>query len=95
MIMRWGPSCSATATMARVASAITGPTAPRVLMTASAPFMAGETAVRSVASPWTTWKLGLVRVSFSGDRTSAAGRRPLGAVLTRGVRFLLCLAGPV
>ena len=71
MTMRWGPSCLATATMARAAAAITDPLAPRVLMTASAPFMAWETATRSVASPWTTWRLGLVMVSFSGDRASA------------------------
>ena len=65
MTMRWGPACLATATMARVASAITGPMAPRMLMTASAPFMAWETTARSVASPWTTWRSGLVMVSFS------------------------------
>ena len=40
-------------------------------MTASAPFMAWETTARSVASPWTTWRLGLVRVRVSADRASA------------------------
>ena len=47
----------------------------------SAPFMAWETAARSVASPWTTWTLGLVMVSFSGDRASAGTRTALTRLL--------------
>src|SRR5713101_4113779 len=93
------PALCAASTIARVDSEITDPFPPNVLITASAPSVARETADGSVAWPAMTRRLGLRRVSFSGERTSAVTvwpaasacsttRRPVPPVAPRTTKFM-------